>query len=134
MGFDAYLTLGVVALVVALLAATRLAPDLVLGGGLMVLLLAGVVGAEDALSGFSNEGMITIGLLFVVAAGVVETGAISWLAERLFGHSKSVVRATWRMMAPTAVLSALINNTPSWRCSSRPSTNGPNSTASRPRS
>ena len=47
MGFDAYLTLGVVVMVVALLATTRLAPDLVLGGGLMVLLLTGIVGAED---------------------------------------------------------------------------------------
>ena len=62
MGFDAYLTLAVVAAVVAMLAATRLAPDLVLGSGLMILLLSGVLGAEDALAGFANEGMITIGL------------------------------------------------------------------------
>ncbi len=112
MGFDAYLTLAVVALVVALLASTRLAPDLVLGGGLMLLLLSGAIGAEDALAGFANEGMITIGLLFVVAAGMIETGAISWLADRLFGRSRTVAGATWRMTAPTAALSALVNNTP----------------------
>ena len=112
MGFDGWLTLGVVLMVLALLAATRLAPDLVLGGGLMVLLLSGAIGADDGLAGFSNEGMITIGLLFVVAAGVVETGAIAWLADRLFGGPRSVLQATWRMMLPTAALSAFMNNTP----------------------
>jgi di/tricarboxylate transporter len=112
MGFDAWLTLGVVALVLGLLASTRLAPDLVLSGGLMILFLCGVMGTEDALAGFSNEGMITIALLFVVGAGVVETGAITWLADRLFGRPKSVLQATWRMMAPTAALSAFMNNTP----------------------
>ncbi|MBN1393853.1 MAG: SLC13 family permease [Pirellulales bacterium] len=112
MGIDAYLTLAVVVSVVALLAATRLAPDMVLGGGLMVLLLGGVVGAEDALAGFANEGMITIGLLFVVAAGVVETGGVSLLADRLFGRTTSTVRATGRLMWPTALLSAFVNNTP----------------------
>jgi len=112
MGLDAWLTLGVVALVLGLLASTRLAPDLVLGSGLMILLLSGVLGTDDALTGFSNEGMITIGLLFVVGAGVVETGAIAWLADRLFGQSKSIVQAICRMTVPTAVLSAFVNNTP----------------------
>ena len=111
-GFDGWLTLAVVVMVLGLLARTRLAPDLILGGALMLLLLTGVVGPEDALAGFSNEGMITIGLLFVVGAGIVETGAITWLADRLFGRSRSVFRATARMMGPTALLSAFINSTP----------------------
>ena len=112
MAFDAWLALAVVAGVLGLLATSRMSPDVILGGGLMLLLLGGVITTEDALAGFSNEGMITIALLFVVAAGVVETGGVTWLAGRLFGHPKSVFRAIGRMMLPAAGLSALMNNTP----------------------
>ncbi len=112
MGFEAWLTLAVVVMVLGLLATSRLSPDLALGGGLMVLLLCGVIKTEEALAGFANEGMITIALLFVVSAGVVETGAVTWLAERLFGRPKSAFQAIWRMMLPTAGLSAFMNNTP----------------------
>jgi di/tricarboxylate transporter len=112
MAFEAWLTLAVVAMVLGVLATSRVSPDLALGGGLMVLVLCGAVKTEDALAGFSNEGMITIALLFVVSAGVVETGAITWLADRLFGRPKSVLQAISRMMFPAAGLSAFMNNTP----------------------
>ncbi len=110
--FEAWLTLVVVLLVLGLLSTSRVSPDLALGGGLMVLLLCGVIQTDEALAGFANEGMITVGLLFVVSAGMVETGAVTWLAERLFGRPKSTFRALWRMMLPTAGLSAFMNNTP----------------------
>ncbi len=109
---EAWLTLVVVLLVLGLLSTSRVSPDLALGGGLMVLLLLGVLKTDDALAGFANEGMITVGLLFVVSAGMVETGAVTWLAERLFGRPKSTARAILRMMLPTAGLSAFMNNTP----------------------
>lgn len=112
MGFEAWFTLAVVAMVLGLLATSRVSPDLALGGGLMLLLLCGVLPTEEALAGFANEGMITIALLFVVSAGVVETGGITWLADRLFGRPKSVLQAVRRLMIPTAGLSAFLNNTP----------------------
>lgn len=110
--FEAWLTLAVVVLVLGLLATSRVSTDLALGGGLMVLFLCGVIKTDEALAGFANEGMITVGLLFIVSAGVVETGAVTWLAERLFGRPKSAVQAITRMMLPTAGLSAFMNNTP----------------------
>jgi len=112
MGFEAWFTLAVVGMVLGLLATSRASPDLALGGGLMLLLLCGVVTTDDALAGFANEGMITIAVLFVVSAGVVETGAITWLSDRLFGRPKSVFQAVRRLMLPTAGLSAFMNNTP----------------------
>jgi di/tricarboxylate transporter len=112
MGFEAWLTLAVVAVVLGVLATSRVPPDVALFGGLAVLLLAGVMDTDEALAGFGNEGVITIALLFVVGAGVVETGAVTWVADRLFGRPASALVALVRMMIPTAVLSALMNNTP----------------------
>lgn len=112
MGFEAWFTLAVVFLVLGLLTATHLAPDLVLVSGLSILLVFGILTPSEALAGFSNEGMITVGVLFVVATGVVETGGVALIAARLFGQPKSVADATRRLMAPTAILSGLMNNTP----------------------
>lgn len=112
MGIDAWFTLSVVMVLLALLAGTPLAPDVVLMGGLIALLVTGILTAPEALAGFSNEGMITVAVLFIVGAGVVETGGVAWIADRLFGRPKSAAHAIWRMMAPTASMSAVLNNTP----------------------
>lgn len=112
MGVDALIAIAVVVLVLALLATSRFAPDMVLFGGLAVLLITGVLNESEALAGFANEGMITIAMLFVVGAGVVETGGVAWIAERLFGRPKSIRGAIGRVVLPTAPLSAFLNNTP----------------------
>jgi di/tricarboxylate transporter len=109
---EAWFTLGVVGLILGLLAFTQMAPDLVLMGAVTILLVANVISPSEALSGFANEGMITVGILFVVGAGVMETGAIAWLADRLFGRPRSIPGAIVRLSLPTAALSAFMNNTP----------------------
>lgn len=106
------LTLAVLICVVAGLTLTALSPDLILVGGLLVLMVSGVVGPEDALSGFSNEGVATIGALFIVADGMRRTGGIGRAGAWLLGAPKTIARAQLRLMAPVAGLSALLNNTP----------------------
>ncbi|MGQ9564253.1 MAG: SLC13 family permease [Thermogutta sp.] len=112
MGIDAILTLSVVGLVFALLATSRLSADVVLLGGLAILILSGVVPSRDALRGFGNEGLVTIAVLFAVVSGLTETGAVTWFADCLFGRAKSITMAIFRVMVPTAAASAFINNTP----------------------
>jgi di/tricarboxylate transporter len=112
MGWEGWCTLAVVAAVVAGLATSRLPTELVLVGGLTVLVLSGVLGVSEALAGFANEGMMTVAVLFIVSAGLIETGAVYWLAERLFGRPRSLLHAVWRVMGPSALLSAFMNNTP----------------------
>jgi di/tricarboxylate transporter len=112
MGIDAWTALGVVALVVALMIFTRAAPHLVLGAGLVLLLTVGVIDEKQMLEGLANPGMITVGVLFAVAAGLRETQAISWASTSLLGRPRTPRSAQLRIIGPVAVLSAFMNNTP----------------------
>ncbi|MGE0385739.1 MAG: SLC13 family permease [Gammaproteobacteria bacterium] len=112
LGWQAYLTLGVLASILGMLALTRLAPDVVMLAGLTILMLSGVITGKEALAGLSNEGMVTVGVLYVVVTGLRDTGVMAWVAQRVFGRPKSVAGAQLRMMLPVATLSAFMNNTP----------------------
>jgi len=109
---DAWLTAAVVAATAVALAATRIAPDLLLVGSLTALLVLGVLTPGEALSGLSNPGLATVGVLYVVASGLIETGAVHAVGERLLGHPRSERRAQLRLMLPVAGVSAFLNNTP----------------------
>jgi len=106
------ITLGTLLLVVILMTVLRLSPDLVLLGALTMLLIVGVVETSDALSGFSNEGLITVAVLFVVADGLNRTGSLAFLGRQLLGTPNGMQSAQVRTMLPTAFLSAFLNNTP----------------------
>jgi di/tricarboxylate transporter len=60
----------------------------------------------------AEPAMITVAALFIVAAGIRETGALHLVTERIFGRPQSVLKAQLRMMLPVASLSAFMNNTP----------------------
>ena len=112
MGWEAWFTLGVVVLVFSILMTTSFSADVIMMGGLTLLLLAGVLTPDQALAGLANEGMVTVAVLFVVSAGLKETGAINWIAGYLLGTPRSVSHAQFRVMTPVAVFSAILNNTP----------------------
>ena len=79
MSEQAWLAVGVVLGCLSLMMSTAAAPELILLGGVVVLLVTGVLTAEQALSGFSNEGMITVALMYVVVAGTGRPAAsICW--------------------------------------------------------
>ncbi|MEZ4471266.1 MAG: hypothetical protein R3F60_10790 [bacterium] len=57
MGFEAWLTVGVVAGVFTLLATDRYSSEVVVVGGLVVLLVTGVLTPITAFAGFANPGV-----------------------------------------------------------------------------
>ena len=117
-------TLLVIIIILVLLVKFNRAPDFTIWGGLTLLMLLpvpdphgsgwvlGVITPAAALSGLANESVATIAALFIVAAGLRETGAFSWIANRFLGSPRSVLDAQNRIVWPTAALSAFLNNTP----------------------
>jgi di/tricarboxylate transporter len=110
--WQAWFTVAVLLLVLLQLALTRMPADLALIAGVALLVFAGIISVEQAFAGLANEGMVTVALLFVVSAGMTETGGITWIAERLFGRPKTPDRAITRLVIPAATASAFMNNTP----------------------
>jgi di/tricarboxylate transporter len=110
--YKAGITCVTLLVVLLLLIFSNLGADSVLLAGLLVLLVTGVVDTQTALSGFANEGMLTVAALFVVAAGVRQTGAMSRLAGALLGRTQNIRLALLRLTLPVAMMSAFLNNTP----------------------
>jgi len=112
MTWQAWLTLAAVAVSMGLLIFTRFSADIVLLGALTVLVLCGILTAEEAAQGMASTGMITVGVLYIVVSGLRETGAIQIIAGRVLGRPKTLTAAQLGLMVPVAALSAFLNNTP----------------------
>ncbi|MBE7380656.1 MAG: SLC13 family permease [Leptolyngbya sp. SIO1E4] len=110
--WQGWLTLGVTAMAFVLNAVTSLPAEIVFLGSLAVLFVSGILSTPEALSGFSNDGMVTVGVLYVVVTGLQQTGALAWISQQVLGLPKARSIALIRLTAPVMVLSAFLNNTP----------------------
>ena len=81
-------------------------------GGTVVLLAVGVINTDEAFGGFANPAPITVAALYVVAAGVESTGALSPLMQQSIGNTGWLRRPLARLTLPAAGASAFLNNTP----------------------
>jgi hypothetical protein len=88
MGWEALFCLGVLIAVFAGLINNR-APDALLLGAVVLVSIAGIISPEEALVGFSNAVMLTVGVLYVVAAALRETGALDAVGSCVLGNAKS---------------------------------------------
>jgi di/tricarboxylate transporter len=112
MGFPAYLTAFVVVVMFGVMAAGKAAPATAILGAVIVLLVAGVIDAEGAFSGFSNPAPITVAALYVLARAVEASGALRpMIGAALGGQGGDLARLT-RLCVPAAAASAFLNNTP----------------------
>ena len=112
LGWQAWVTMGIVVAIFIVLMCTRLPSDYVFLGGLGVLLISGILDPFEALSGFSSQGVVTVAVLYVVVSGLKDTGGLSWVSRHVLGRPKSYRGAQMRLMLPVCTLSAFLNNTP----------------------
>ena len=112
MTFEAWFSIATVVAIIAALASNRVSAETAMLGGLVLQIVVGTVSLEAALAGFAHPAVLMIGALFVVAAGLTETGATEMIAQRVLGKPESITSAQLRLMGPVALLSGFMNNTP----------------------
>jgi di/tricarboxylate transporter len=80
---------------------------------LFLLIVGNVITPQEAFRGFSNVGVLSIGILFIVAGAIKSTGLLSTLNQVIHGSKKSsITRNMFRMLFPVSLFSAFMNNTP----------------------
>jgi len=109
---DAWITTGVLVCIIGGLIVGKVGADLVMLSGLAVLMITGVLSPTQALIGFANPAVATIAALYVVAAGLRDTGAMTSISGVMLGRPKSLTTAQVRLVGPVALASAFVNNTP----------------------
>ena len=113
MTLSGYIAIAVVILMIIALLKEMMRPGLVLFTALVIFMVTDIITSEEALSGFSNKGMITVGILFLVSEGFKQTGALSKLARVLLPKKRAPIpRLILRLTIPIAGVSAFLNNTP----------------------
>lgn len=86
--------------------------ELVALSTMVALMVLGLVTAEEGVSGFSKPATITVLALFVISAGVYQTGVVDAVARRLVRLvGGSEVRALLAIFVVAAPASAFLNNT-----------------------
>jgi len=111
LGWEAWFTLAVIALVCAVLVRGFGPPDMVIWGGTVLVTLVGIIHPREAMAGFASESVLTIAALFVIAAGMRETGALEIIGRHVFGRAHTERGALLRMVPQVTALSAFLANT-----------------------
>jgi di/tricarboxylate transporter len=112
MPLQGWLTMSVVVLLFLALIRNLAPPDVLFLGATALLALLGIITTEDAFAGFSNSGMLTVALLFVVAAGLRETGVLDYLGHQVLGRARTANGVLGRLAGVVLPMSAFLNNTP----------------------
>ncbi len=113
MSFEIFFVLAVLAGMIAALIWDQMRPGMVLLTVSVLFLCAGILTPKEMLEGFSNKGMITVGMLFLVSEGVRQSGALGKLIKKLLPRkSTTIFQAQLRMLPSIAFISAFLNNTP----------------------
>lgn len=113
MTFEIIFVLLSLAGMVTALILDKMRPGMILFSVVILFLCVGILSPKEVLEGFSNKGMITVALLFLVSEGVRQSGALGEVIKKLLPEGKTTVfKAQLRMLPSIAVISAFLNNTP----------------------
>ena len=108
---QAWIVLGLVIVLIAAMVREVVQPAIAMFGATMALFLGGIITADEAFAGFSNEAPFVIAALLVVARAVDAAGIMQPVVDVLFSSVRSTRALLGRLLFPLAAASAFLNNT-----------------------
>ncbi len=107
-----FVLLGLIGMLIALIM-DKMRPGIVLLSLVVLFMVAGIITPKQMVAGFSNRGMITVALLFLVSEGIRQSGALGAVVKKLLPEKgTSVTKAQLRVLPVISAFSAFLNNTP----------------------
>ncbi len=96
-----------------LLISEKISVDRTAIGVLAVLAISGILTPKEAVEGFANPAVITVGAMFLISRGLIRTGAVGFISEYVLRFSRgNSTKAFITILLTVGFASAFINNTP----------------------
>ncbi len=109
---DIVLLLGIILFTIVAFVREWMSMDVIALVCLGLLLLFNLVTPEEAVSGFSNPAVITVMMMFILSAGLVQSGLVTKLGYRIAERTgSSAIGASILLLLLVGFFSAFINNT-----------------------
>lgn len=106
------IVLGLLVLAIVLFSTERIGVDVVTVGLLVILVVTGILNAQEAFAAFGSEFIIILASIFVVNSAIEGSGVLDVLADRISRTKVARVTGLLLWIFPfTALLSAFMNNT-----------------------
>ncbi len=113
MTISTIITIAVLLYILVAFLTEAMRPGLILFSAAVIFMATGIISPEEMIAGFSNNGVVTIVVLFLVNEGIKQSGLITRLARAWLPRKKNPMPFLLpRIMIPIAFLSAFLNNLP----------------------
>lgn len=107
------ITTAILVATLFLLISEKTPMDLTAIGIMAALILTGILTPTQAVAGFANPAVITVGAMFLISRAMIRTGVVGFIGDKVVTLSQGRSRlALITILLIVAVASAFINNTP----------------------
>jgi di/tricarboxylate transporter len=108
------LVVSIILLLALILLVTEKIPiDLTAIGIMVALILTRILSPMEAVAGFANPAVITVGAMFLISRAMIRTGAVGFVAQKVIQVSRGKAKlAMLFTLLIVGIASAFINNTP----------------------
>jgi len=110
---DIWIVSAILVATLVLLVSGKLAIDITALGIMVALMITGILTPQEAVAGFANPAVITVGAMFLISRALIRTGSVEFIAQRVVRWSgQRLTSVMLVILIIVALASAFVNNTP----------------------